>query len=113
MIMFDDDDNIVSTEVAALTIVSNGFDGGEEIRLEYPGTEFYSYNVIHGMGWRRGANAEDTARSIANVINNNSNLVFANADGASSFELKSKDLKPESLVLFDDPRGTDIIETMV
>ena len=35
MIMFDDDDNIVSTEVAELTIVSNGFDGGEEIRLEY------------------------------------------------------------------------------
>ena len=57
MIMFDDEDNIVSTEVAALTIVSNGFDGGEEIRLEYPGkdaTEFYSYNVNDGMGWRRG-----------------------------------------------------------
>ena len=79
MIMFDDDDNIVSTEVAALTIVSNGFDGGEEIRLEYPGkgTEFYSYNVNDGMGWRRGANAEETARSIANVINNKSKLVFA------------------------------------
>ena len=29
MISFDDDDNLVSTEVAALTIVSNGFDGGE------------------------------------------------------------------------------------
>lgn len=113
MIMFDDDDNIVSTEVAALTIVSNGFDGGEEIRLEYPGkgTEFYSYNVNDGMGWRRGANAEDTARSIANLINNKSNLVFANVDGARiSFELKSKDLKSESLVLFvDDPGGTDII----
>ena len=48
MINFDDDDNLVSTEVAALTIVSNGFDGGEEIRLEYPaqGTEFYCYNEI-------------------------------------------------------------------
>ena len=46
MISFDDDDNILSTEVAAITIVSNGFDGGEEIRLEYPGrgTEFYAYN---------------------------------------------------------------------
>ena len=44
MINFDDD-NIVSTEVGSITIVSNGFDGGEEIRLEYPGigTEFYCY----------------------------------------------------------------------
>ena len=113
MIMFDDDDNIVSTEVAALTIVSNGFDGGEEIRLEYPGkgTEFYSYNVNDGMGWRRGVSAEETARSIANVINNKSNLVFANVDGARiSFELRTEDLRPESLVLFvDDPGGTDII----
>ncbi len=113
MIMFDDEDNIVSTEVAALTIVSNGFDGGEEIRLEYPGigTEFYSYNVNDGMGWRRGENAEETARSIANVINNKSNLVFANVDGARiSFELRNDDLRPESLVLFvDDPGGTDII----
>ena len=113
MIMFDDDDNIVSTEVAALTIVSNGFDGGEEIRLEYPGkgTEFYSYNVNDGMGWRRGANAEETARSIANVINNKSKLVFANVDNCRiSFELRSDELKPESLVLFvDDPGGTDIV----
>ena len=113
MIMFDDEDNIVSTEVAALTIVSNGFDGGEEIRLEYPGigTEFYSYNVNDGMGWRRGENAEETARSIANVINNKSTLVFANVDGARiSFELRNDDLRPESLVLFvDDPGGTDII----
>ena len=113
MIMFDDDDNIVSTEVAAITIVSNGFDGGEEIRLEYPGrgTEFYSYNINDGMGWRRGANTDDTARSIANVINNKSNLVFANVDGSRiSFELRSDDLKPESLVLFvDDPGGTDIV----
>ena len=37
MISFDDEDNLVSTEVAALTVVANGFDGGEEIRLEYPG----------------------------------------------------------------------------
>ena len=113
MIMFDEEDNIVSTEVAALTIVSNGFDGGEEIRLEYPGmgTEFYSYNVNDGMGWRRGVSAEETARSIANIINNNSKLVFANVDGNRvSFELRSEDLKPESLVLFvDDPGGTDII----
>ena len=113
MIMFDEEDNIVSTEVAAITIVANGFDGGEEIRLEYPGigTEFYSYNVNDGMGWRRGVNAEETARSIANVINNNSNLVFANVTGTRiSFELRNEDLRPESLVLFvDDPGGTDIV----
>ena len=113
MIMFDEEDNIVSTEVAALTIVANGFDGGEEIRLEYPGkgTEFYSYNVNDGMGWKRGANAEETARSIANVINNKSNLVFANAKGTRvSFELRNESLKRESLVLFvDDPGGTDIV----
>ena len=71
MISFDDDDNILSTEVAAITIVSNGFDGGEEIRLEYPGrgTEFYAYNERSPTGWKRGPNAETTARSIANVIN--------------------------------------------
>ncbi len=113
MISFDEDDNIVSTEVAALTIVSNGFDGGEEIRLEYPGhgTEFYCYNVSDPLGWRRGASAADTARSIANVINNNSNLVYANVEGARiSLELRNENLKPESLVLFvDDPGGTDIV----
>jgi len=113
MIMFDEEDNIVSSEVASLTIVSNGFDGGEEIRLEYPGlgTEFYSYNVNDGMGWRRGVNAEETARSISNVINNKSKLVFANVEGCRiSFELRSDELRPESLVLFvDDPGGTDIV----
>jgi len=113
MIMFDEEDNIVSSEVASLTIVSNGFDGGEEIRLEYPGlgTEFYSYNVNDGMGWRRGVNAEETARSISNVINNKSKLVFANVEGCRiSFELRSEELRPESLVLFvDDPGGTDIV----
>jgi hypothetical protein len=63
------------------------------------------------MGWRRGANAEETARSIANVINNKSKLVFANVDNCRiSFELRSDELKPESLVLFvDDPGGTDIV----
>ena len=113
MISFDDDDNIVSTEVAALTIVSNGFDGGEEIRLEYPGmgTEFYEFNVADPNGWRKGRTAKDTARSICNLINNNSNLVYANLDGVRiSFELRDSKLKPESLVLFvDDPGGTDIV----
>ena len=113
MINFDDEDNIVSTEVGSLTVVSNGFDGGEEIRLEYPGmgTEFYCFDVNDGFGWRRGNNSEETARSIANIINSKSNLVFAHVEGNRiSFELRSDDLKAESLVLFvDDPGGTDII----
>ena len=113
MISFDDEDNIVSTEVAALTIVANGFDGGEEIRLEYPGmgTEFYEFNVADPNGWRKGRTAEHTARSICNLINNNSKLVYATLEGVRiSFELKDSKLKPESLVLFvDDPGGTDIV----
>ena len=113
MISFDDDDNLVSTEVAALTIVSNGFDGGEEIRLEYPGrgTEFYAYNERSPTGWKRGRNSEDTARSITNVINRSSRLVYANLEGNRiSFELRDDALKAESLVLFvDDPGGQDIV----
>jgi hypothetical protein len=113
MISFDDDDNIVSTEVAALTIVSNGFDGGEEIRLEYPGkgTEFYAFNEKSETGWKRGSSIESTARSISNVINRTSGLVYAILNGNRiSFELRSDDLKPESLVLFvDDPGGQDIV----
>jgi hypothetical protein len=113
MISFDDEDNIVSTEVAALTIVSNDFDGGEEIRLEYPGkgTEFYEFNVADVKGWRKGRSAADTARSITNLINTNSNLVYANLDGVRiSLEMRDEKLKPESLVLFvDDPGGTDIV----
>ena len=113
MINFDDDDNIVSTEVAALTIVANGFDGGEEIRLEYPGkgTEFYEFNVADPNGWRRGRSAADTARSITNVINTNSNLVYATLEGVRiSLELRNDKLKAASLVLFvDDPGGTDIV----
>ena len=113
MISFDDDDNIVSTEVAALTIVSNGFDGGEEIRLEYPGkgTEFYAFNERSPTGWKRGRSSEDTARSITNVVNRSSKLVYANLEGNRiSFEMRDADLKAESLVLFvDDPGGTDIV----
>ena len=113
MISFDDEDNIVSTEVAALTIVSNGFDGGEEIRLEYPGkgTEFYAFNEKSPTGWKRGSSSESTARSISNVINRSSRLVYANLDrNRISFELRSDDLKPESLVLYvDDPGGQDIV----
>ncbi|RJU91243.1 MAG: hypothetical protein DWC07_01190 [Candidatus Poseidoniales archaeon] len=113
MISFDDDDNIMSTEVGAITIVSNGFDGGEEIRLEYPGrgTEFYAYNERSPTGWKRGRNAEATARSIASVINRSSRLVYANLNNNRvSFELRDSDLKPASFVIFvDDPGGTDIV----
>ena len=45
MISFDDDDNILSTEVAAITIVSNGFDGGEEIRLGTPAAPNFTHTT--------------------------------------------------------------------
>jgi len=113
MISFDDDDNLVDTTVGSITIVANGFDGGEEIRLEYPGigTEFYAYDELSETGWRRGRSPEDTARSITNVINRFSKLVYANQDGASILlELRGEKLNPDSLVIFvDDPGGTDIV----
>ena len=113
MISFDDDDNLVDTTVGSITIVANGFDGGEEIRLEYPGigTEFYAYDEASETGWRRGRGPEDTARSITNVINRFSKLVYANQDGATILlELRSENLNPDSLVIFvDDPGGTDIV----
>ncbi len=113
MISFDDDDNLVETTVGSITIVANGFDGGEEIRLEYPGlgTEFYAYDEASETGWRRGRGPEDTARSITNVINRFSKLVYANQDGATILlELRTPQIKAESLVIFvDDPGGTDIV----
>jgi len=113
MISFDDDDNLVDTTVGSITIVANGFDGGEEIRLEYPGigTEFYAYDELSETGWRRGRSPEDTARSITNVINRFSKLVYANQDGATILlELRGEKLNPDSLVIFvDDPGGTDIV----
>jgi hypothetical protein len=113
MISFDDDDNLVDTTVGSITIVANGFDGGEEVRLEYPGlgTEFYAYDEESETGWRRGRGPEDTARSIAQVINRHSKLVYANQDGATVLlELRSEQLNSDSLVIFvDDPGGTDIV----
>ncbi|MBT3772052.1 MAG: hypothetical protein HOE92_00505 [Euryarchaeota archaeon] len=113
MISFDEDDNLVNTTVASLTLVANGFDGGEEIRLEYPGvgTEFYIFDEASETGWRRGRSAEDTARSIASVINRHSQLVFANLEGTTiSFEMRSDEYQAASLVLFvDDPGGRDIV----
>ncbi len=113
MISFDDDDNLVDTTIGSITIVANGFDGGEEIRLEYPGlgTEFYIFDEATETGWRKGRTSEDTARSITMVINKFSNLVYANQDGAVILlELRDQNLNPDSLVIFiDDPGGTDII----
>jgi len=112
-ISFDDEDNLVETTVASMTLVANDFDGGEEIRLEYPGigTEFYVFDEASETGWKRGRSAEDTARSIASVINRHSQLVYAHNEGETiSFELRSAELSAASLVLFvDDPGGTDII----
>ena len=113
MISVDDNDNLVDTTIGSITIVANGFDGGEEVRLEYPGlgTEFYAYDEASDTGWRRGRSAEDTARSITNVINRFSKLVYANQDGATILlELRSEQLNADSLVIFvDDPGGTDIV----
>ena len=115
MISFDDDDELVSTVIAQLQIVDNGFDGGEEIRLEYPGmgTEFYTFNEMSPTGWKRGPKAEMTARSIANVINRSSRFVYADSDGNTiNFEMRDSSLKPESLVLFiDDPEGKNFVAT--
>jgi len=113
MINFDDDDNIVSTTVAAFHILTNDFDGGEELRLEYPsyGTEFYAYNETSPTGWRRGRTREDTARSITNAINRHSRLVYANLEGhVIHLELREANLDPAALVVFvDDPGGQDIV----
>ena len=113
MISFDDDDNISNTVVASITLLNNEFDGGEEIRLEYPGlgTEFYGYDEDDSRGWRRGRTIEDTARNIASIINRLSKYVYASSEGSGVlFEMKNSELNPASLVIFvDDPGGQDII----
>ena len=112
MISFDDDDNIVSTHVAAFHILTNDFDGGRT-SLEYPGygTEFYAYNESSPTGWKRGRTKEDTARSITNTINRHSRLVYANLEGSSiQLELREESLQASALVVFaDDPGGQDIV----
>ena len=74
IVSFDEDDNILDTEVGKLTLMSNDFDGGEEVRIEYPGmgTEFYLLNEDSDNGWRRGRTIADTARNIASIINKES-----------------------------------------
>lgn len=113
MFSMDADDNIVDLTIGSLTIVGNDFDGGEEIRLEYPGygTEFYGYDETNENGWRRGRSTEETARSIAMIINKRSQLVHASHQGNRVlFEPRSKAISAASLVIYvDDPGGQDII----
>lgn len=113
IINFDEDDNIINTDVGKLTILNNDFDGGEEIRVEYPGlgTEFYGYDSGDGRGWRRGRNADETARNIATIINKESELVHAYSKGNTViFELRDSSLDPKALVLFvDDPGDKDLV----
>ena len=108
----DDDDNLLETQVGAIHISDNVFDGGEEIRIEYPGmgTEFYIINEDDALGWKRGRDLMQTARNIASIINRTSQLVHASAEGTSvSIELRDVNLDPDSLVIFvDDPGGRNM-----
>ena len=113
MIAFDDDDNVEDTVVGSVTLLTNDFDGGEEVRLEYPGigTEFYHLEEDSPQGWRRGVSTEDTARSIAFIINKHSKLVYSHSVGPQIlFELRDESLDVDSLVIFvDDPGGQDMV----
>ena len=113
MISFDEDDNILETQVGKLTLLNNEFDGGEEIRVEYPGrgTEFYLLNDQSDKGWRRGRTIGDTARNIASIINKESEFVYAhNEANVVVFELRDNSLNPDSIVLYiDDPGNKDMI----
>ena len=113
MISFDDEDNIQHTDIGSVTILGNNFDGGEEIRLEYPGkgTEFYTLDYEDESGWRKGKDSEHTARNIASIINKRSSLVHAFSESNKIiFELRDSSLNPDSLVIFvDDPGGQDMV----
>jgi ribosomal protein L37AE/L43A len=112
MIAFDDDDNLLETQVGAIHLTDNIFDGGEEIRVEYPGmgTEFFVINDDDALGWKRGRSLEETARNIASIINRSSKLVHASAGGTSvNIELRDATLDSDSLVIFvDDPGGKNM-----
>lgn len=113
MISFDDEDNIQRTEIGSVSILGNSFDGGEEIRLEYPGkgTEFYTLDYEDESGWRKGKTPELTARNIASIINKRSSLVHAFSESHKViFELRDSSLNPDSLVIYvDDPGGKDMV----
>ena len=112
MIAFDDDDNLLETQVGAIHLSDNVFDGGEEIRIEYPGlgTEFYIINDDDDLGWKRGRTLQETARNIASIINRTSNLVHASQEGTSvTIELRDVKLDSNSLVIYvDDPGGRNM-----
>ena len=112
MIAFDEDDNLLETQVGTIHISDNVFDGGEEIRIEYPGrgTEFFVINEDDALGWKRGRNLEETARNISSIINRSSELVHASAEGTSvNIELRDVNLDSDSLVIFvDDPGGKNM-----
>ncbi|RAH13618.1 MAG: hypothetical protein CMB56_007220 [Methanobacteriota archaeon] len=113
MISFDDEDNLQHTDIGSVSILGNDFDGGEEIRLEYPGkgTEFYTLDYEDDSGWRKGKTPEHTARNIASIINKRSSLVHAFSESHKIiFELRDSSLNPDSLVIYvDDPGGKDMI----
>ena len=52
MIAFDEEDNLLETQVGSIHLSDNVFDGGEEIRIEYPGrgTEFFVINEDDALG---------------------------------------------------------------
>ena len=112
MIAFDEEDNLLETQVGSIHLSDNVFDGGEEIRIEYPGrgTEFFVINEDDSLGWKRGRTLIETARNIASIINRSSNLVHAFAEGTSvNLELRDVHLDSDSIVLFvDDPGGKNI-----
>ena len=112
LISFDDDDNLLETQVGAIHMTDNTFDGGEEIRIEYPGlgTEFYIYNEDDELGWRRGRTLEETTRNIASIINRKSSIVHASSDLTSvCIELRDSRLDRDSLVIYvDDPGGKNM-----
>ena len=112
MISFDDDDNLLETQVGSIHLVDNLFDGGEEIRVEYPGlgTEFYVINDDDSLGWKRGRSLEETTRNIASIINRSSKLVHAYAEANRVvLELRDINLDSDSLVIYvDDPGGKNM-----
>jgi len=113
MISFDAEDNIVGTDLAIISVLGNEFDGGEEIRIEYPGqdTEFYSMDARDDRGWRVGRTIPDTCRNIASIINRKSTIVHAEGvDDTIVFEPRDASINPGSVVIFvDDPGGKNML----
>ena len=113
MISFDGEDNIVATDLAIISVLGNDFDGGEEIRIEYPGqdTEFYSMDARDDRGWRVGRTIPDTCRTSASILNRRSTIVHAEGEGDTIvFEPRDARINPSSVVIFvDDPGGKNML----